>query len=44
MQYVRDRYPALFSLGRKYPMQLFMWQHDVVGVAHYMTECLIIEH
>ena len=21
-------------------MQLFMWQHDIVGVAHYTMDCL----
>ena len=29
-----DRYPALFSPAKN-TMQLFMWQHDTLGVAHY---------
>ena len=35
MQPVRDRYPALFSPAQG-TKQLFMWQQDIVGVAHYM--------
>ena len=31
---VRDRYPALFSPAPG-SMQLFMWQTDIVGVAHF---------
>ena len=38
MQPVRDRYPALFHPD-KGTMQLFMWQVDIVGVAHYIMEC-----
>ena len=35
MQPVRGHYPALFSPARS-TMQLFMWQPDTVGVAHYI--------
>ena len=38
MQCVRDRYPALFSPAKN-TMQLFMWQHDSVGVAQYIMVC-----
>ena len=38
MQPVRDRYPALFSPACS-TMQLFMWQPDTVGVAHYILDC-----
>ena len=38
MQPVRDHYPALFSPGLS-TMQLFMWQPDIVGVAHYILDC-----
>ena len=38
MQGVRDRYPALFSPAEN-TMQLFMWQRDIVGVAHYIMDC-----
>ena len=38
MQPVRDRYPALFGRGR-HTMQLFMWQADLVGVAHFIMDC-----
>ena len=31
---VRGPYPALFSPATD-TMQLFMWQRDIVGVAHY---------
>ena len=37
MQPVRDRYPALFSPAQG-TMQLFMWQQDIVGVAHYIID------
>ena len=39
MQPVRDHHPALFSPACS-TMQLFMWQPDTVGVAHYMLDCL----
>ena len=43
MQPVRDRYPALFSPEACRPakgsMQLFMWQPDIVGVAHFVMDC-----
>ena len=35
MQCVRVRYPALFSRAKD-TMQLFTWQRDIVGVAHYI--------
>ena len=35
MQSVRDRYPALFSPAKN-TTQLLMWQHDIVGVAHFI--------
>ena len=38
VQPVRDRYPALFGHGR-HTMQLFMWQADLVGVAHFIMDC-----
>ena len=38
MQCVRDRYPALFSPA-KHTMQLFMWQRNIVGVAHFVQDC-----
>ena len=38
MQCVRDWYPALFNPA-KTTMQLFMWQRDIVGVAHYIMDC-----
>ena len=37
MHLVRDRYPALFSPAKS-SMQLFMWQPDVVGVAHFVMD------
>ena len=43
MQCVRDRVPAMFSTAKN-NMQLFMWQHDIVGVAHYIKivlRCLV---
>ena len=30
---------GLFSPA-EYTMQLFMWQHDIVGVAHHIMDCL----
>ena len=38
MQCVRDRYPALFGPAKS-TMVLFMWQHDIVGVAHFIKDC-----
>ena len=38
MQCVRDRYPALFSPANN-TMQLFMWQRNIVGVAHFVQDC-----
>ena len=37
-QPVQDRYPALFSPAQG-TVQLFMWQQDIVGVAHYIMDC-----
>ena len=39
MQCVRDRYPGLFQATT---MQQFMWQDDIVGVAHFVhsTYCM----
>ena len=38
VQSVRDPYPALFRPASN-TMQLFMWQRDLVGVAHYIMGC-----
>ena len=39
MQCVRDHYPALFSPAiNTTHAQLFMWQRDIVGVAHYIMD------
>ena len=38
MQCVRDRYPALFGPAKN-TMRLFMWQHDILGVAHFIKDC-----
>ena len=38
MQCVRDRYPALFGPAKN-TMRLVMWQHDIVGVAHFIKDC-----
>ena len=38
MQCVRDRHPALFSPANN-TMQLFMWQRNIVGVAHFVKDC-----
>ena len=38
MQCVRVRYAALFSRAET-TMQLFMWQRNIVGVAHNIMEC-----
>ena len=38
MQCVRDRYPALFSPAEN-TMQLFVWQRNIVGVAHFVQDC-----
>ena len=35
---VRHWYPALLSPAKN-TMQLFMWQHDIVAVAHYIKDC-----
>ena len=37
MQTVRDRYPALFSPAQG-SMQFFMWQANIVGVAHFVMD------
>ena len=38
MQCVRDRYPALFKFANN-TMQLFIWQRNIVGVAHFIQDC-----
>ena len=38
MQPVRDKYPALF-LPAILTMQQFLWQLDIMGVAHYVMDC-----
>ena len=40
MQCMRGRYPALFSPAEN-TMQLFMWQRDTVGWAHYAMYCFM---
>ena len=35
---VRDKYAALFVDGAS-TMQQFMWQQDVIGVAHFVQDC-----
>ena len=38
MQCVLVRCPALFNPATN-TMQLFMWQRDIVGVAHCIMDC-----
>ncbi len=38
MQPVRDRFPALFG-AHALTMQQFMWQLNLVGVAHFVMYC-----
>ena len=38
LQSVRDKYAALFVDGAS-TMQQFMWQQDVIGVAHFVQDC-----
>ena len=38
LQGVRDKYAALFVDGAS-TMQQFMWQQDVIGVAHFVQNC-----
>ena len=38
LQSVRDRYPGLFGAAIV-TMQQFMWQLDIVGVAHFVMDC-----
>ena len=38
LQGVRDKYAALFVDGAS-AMQQFMWQQDVIGVAHFVQDC-----
>ena len=35
---VTARFKGLFSPAKN-TMQLFMWQRDIVGVAHYIMDC-----
>ena len=38
---VRDRYPALFGPAKNnmHCWQLFMWQRNIVRMAHYIMDC-----
>jgi hypothetical protein len=36
MHGLREQYPALFQVST---MQQFMWQRDVLGVAHFIKDC-----
>ena len=38
MQTVRDRYPTWFAPAHS-TMQLFLWQPDLVCVAHFIMDC-----
>lgn len=38
LQHLRDKYAALFGPGVD-TMQRFMWQADLLGVAHFVMEC-----
>ena len=38
LQTVRDRYPTLFAPAHS-TMQLFLWQPDLVRVAHFIMDC-----
>jgi hypothetical protein len=38
LQSIRDRYPGLFGADIV-TMQQFMWQLDIVGVAHFVMDC-----
>ena len=37
MQRVQDQYPALFKPAKN-TLQLFMWQRDIVRVAHFIMD------
>jgi hypothetical protein len=38
LQSIRDRYPGVFGADIV-TMQQFMWQLDIVGVAHFVMDC-----
>ncbi len=38
VQSIRDQYPALFGAAIQ-TMQQFMWQLDIVSVAHFVMDC-----
>ncbi len=38
VQSIRDQYPALFATAIQ-TMQQFMWQLDIVSVAHFVMDC-----
>ena len=38
MQSIRAKYPALFGAAIQ-TMQQFMWQLDIVSVAHFVMDC-----
>jgi hypothetical protein len=38
LQSIRDKYPGLFGADIV-SMQQFMWQLDIVGVAHFVMDC-----
>ena len=38
LQGVRNKYAALFGCGT-HTMQQFMWQENLMGVAHFVMEC-----
>ncbi len=38
VQSIRDQYPVLFGAAIQ-TMQQFMWQLDVVSVAHFVMDC-----
>jgi len=43
MQFLRTKYQALFGVDIQTMLQ-FMWQLDVVGVAHFVMDCLDYMH
>ena len=38
LQSIRDKYPGLFGADIV-SMQQFMWQLDIVGIAHFVMDC-----
>ncbi len=43
MQSIRDQYPALFGAAIQ-TMQQFIWQLDIVSVAHFVMDCFDVVH